>query len=74
MPSLHRFANAGFRCVRNVSLLPPEVLAERRQTIQDFTEHCENEPPKPTCDFSLQSRSAVAGSTVFMIESEEALP
>ena len=38
MPSLHRSANAGFRCVRNVSLLPPEVLAERRQTIQDFSE------------------------------------
>ena len=37
MPALHRSANAGFRCVRNVSPLPPEVLAERRQTIQDFS-------------------------------------
>jgi dienelactone hydrolase len=37
IPPFHRGANAGFRCVRNVSALPKEVLAERRQTIQDFS-------------------------------------
>jgi dienelactone hydrolase len=34
---LYRGANSGFRCVRNVSPLAKEVLAERRQTIQDFS-------------------------------------
>ena len=37
LPTFHRGANAGFRCVRNVSPLPNDVLAERRQTIQDFS-------------------------------------
>jgi dienelactone hydrolase len=37
LPPFHRGANAGFRCVRNVYPLPQEVLAERRQTIQDFS-------------------------------------
>ena len=37
LPPFHRASSAGFRCVRNVSPLPNEVLAERRQTIQDFS-------------------------------------
>ncbi len=32
-----RTANNGFRCVRNTAALPPETLAERRQTIRDFS-------------------------------------
>ena len=36
-PPFHRGVNAGFRCVRNTAALPKEVLAERRQTIQDFS-------------------------------------
>jgi len=32
-----RAANNGFRCVRNTAPLPAEVLAERRQTIRDFS-------------------------------------
>jgi dienelactone hydrolase len=37
LPPLYRGANSGFRCVRNVSPLAKEILAERRQTIQDFS-------------------------------------
>ena len=37
LPPFHRRSNAGFRCVRNASPLPDDVLAERRQTIQDFS-------------------------------------
>jgi serine/threonine protein kinase/dienelactone hydrolase len=37
VPPFHRGPNAGFRCVRNTAALPKEVLAERRQTIQDFS-------------------------------------
>lgn len=37
IPPFHRGASAGFRCVRNVSGLPKEVLTERRQNIQDFS-------------------------------------
>ncbi len=37
VPPFHRDANAGFRCVRNTAALPAETLAERRQTIRDFS-------------------------------------
>jgi len=33
----HRGGNAGFRCVRNLSPLPAAAIAERRQTIRDFS-------------------------------------
>jgi dienelactone hydrolase len=36
-PPFHRAPNAGFRCVRNLKPLSDDVLAERRQTIQDFS-------------------------------------
>jgi len=37
IPALHRGASAGFRCVRNVTAPPKEVLAERLPIIQDFS-------------------------------------
>ena len=37
MPPFHRAPNAGFRCVRNSAALPAEAMAERRQTIEDFS-------------------------------------
>jgi len=37
VPPFHRGPNAGFRCVRNSTAPPQDVLAERRQTIQDFS-------------------------------------
>ncbi len=36
-PPFLRAANNGFRCVRNTGPLPPETLAERRQTVRDFS-------------------------------------
>jgi dienelactone hydrolase len=33
----HRGANSGFRCVRNTGALPAEAMAERRQTMRDFS-------------------------------------
>src|SRR5579872_304179 len=37
LPPFHRGANAGFRCVRNSGPIPVEAMAERRQTIRDFS-------------------------------------
>ncbi len=37
LPPWHRAANAGFRCVLNSAALPAEAMAERRQTIRDFS-------------------------------------
>lgn len=37
IPAFHRGANAGFRCVRNTAELPKDVLAERRQMLQEFS-------------------------------------
>ena len=36
LPPFNRPAGAGFRCVRNSVALPPETMAEQRQTIRDL--------------------------------------
>jgi dienelactone hydrolase len=36
LPPFNRPSGAGFRCVRNTATLPPETMAEQRQTIRDL--------------------------------------